>query len=56
MAAEGAREVIANRAEILYKGRTPKWRNWQTRGTQNPVRGDSGVGSIPTFGMTFFNV
>ena len=28
----------------------PKWRNWQTRRTQNPVP-FGGVGSIPTFGI-----
>ena len=27
------------------------WRNWQTRGTQNPVRGNSSVGSIPSTGI-----
>ncbi len=38
-------------AAIPYiEGRTPEWRNWQTRWTQNPVRGDSGVGSIPSSG------
>ena len=26
-----------------------KWRNWQTRWTQNPVRLTPGVGSTPTF-------
>ena len=31
----------------------PVWRNWQTRGTQNPVRGNSGVGSIPSTGTRF---
>ena len=31
----------------------PVWRNWQTRGTQNPVRGNSGVGSIPSTGTPF---
>jgi hypothetical protein len=28
----------------------PKWRNWQTRRTQNPVGREARVGSIPTFG------
>ncbi len=28
----------------------PKWRNWQTRGTQNPVPFTGSVGSTPTFG------
>ena len=31
----------------------PVWRNWQTRGTQNPVRGNSSVGSIPSTGTMF---
>jgi hypothetical protein len=30
--------------------RVPEWRNWQTRGTQNPERRKSRVGSIPTSG------
>src|SRR5919201_685763 len=29
----------------------PKWRNWQTRWTQNPVGLAPRVGSIPTFGI-----
>jgi hypothetical protein len=29
----------------------PKWRNWQTRRTQNPVGREARVGSIPTFGI-----
>ena len=29
---------------------TPKWRNWQTRGIQNPVPVIGGEGSIPSFG------
>ena len=28
----------------------PEWRNWQTRGTQNPVRFTPSVGSTPTSG------
>ena len=28
----------------------PKWRNWQTRWTQNPVRLTPGEGSSPSFG------
>ena len=32
--------------------RTPKWRNWQTRRIQNPVRFTPGVGSTPTFGIS----
>jgi hypothetical protein len=43
--------------------RNPKWRgvfvgrqrNWQTRGTQNPVRGNSGVGSIPSTGTNYLS-
>ncbi len=31
----------------------PEWRNWQTRGTQNPVLGNEGVGSIPSSGTPF---
>src|SRR5213078_4433159 len=33
-------------------GVKPKWRNWQTRRTQNPVGREARVGSIPTFGMS----
>ncbi len=29
---------------------TPEWRNWQTRGTQNPVSREGRVGSTPTSG------
>ena len=32
-------------------GLAPKWRNWQTRRTQNPVGLTPRVGSTPTFGM-----
>ena len=35
--------------DILYEYR-PKWRNWQTRTTQNRVPSGN-VGSIPTFGI-----
>jgi hypothetical protein len=28
----------------------PEWRNWQTRGTQNPESFQARVGSIPTSG------
>jgi hypothetical protein len=28
----------------------PKWRNWQTRWTQNPVGREARAGSIPAFG------
>jgi hypothetical protein len=28
----------------------PKWRNWQTRGIQNPVGFTPGEGSTPSFG------
>ena len=28
----------------------PEWRNWQTRGTQNPVGFTPRVGSIPSSG------
>ena len=33
----------------------PKWRNWQTRRTQNPVPFTGRVGSIPTFGTKPFS-
>src|SRR5438046_2674009 len=33
-----------------YSGQAPKWRNWQTRRTQNPVPREGRVGSTPTFG------
>jgi protein-S-isoprenylcysteine O-methyltransferase Ste14 len=32
----------------------PKWRNWQTRGIQNPVRFTPGEGSSPSFGSVLF--
>ncbi len=31
----------------------PKWRNWQTRWTQNPVRLTPRAGSSPAFGTMF---
>jgi hypothetical protein len=34
----------------------PEWRNWQTRGTQNPVRLTPSVGSSPTSGTSFQRV
>ena len=34
-----------------YSSFAPKWRNWQTRRTQNPVGLTPRVGSTPTFGM-----
>jgi hypothetical protein len=34
---------------IFHPVRSLKWRNWQTRWTQNPVRLTPGVGSTPTF-------
>ena len=34
-----------------YSSPKPKWRNWQTRWTQNPVERELRVGSIPTFGI-----
>ena len=37
---------------IISMLRLPKWRNWQTRRIQNPVRFTPGVGSIPTFGIS----
>src|SRR5919106_4948233 len=33
----GTPEYAVNKAEPAYHGRGPKWRNWQTRRTQNPV-------------------
>jgi hypothetical protein len=36
-------------------GLPPEWRNWQTRGTQNPESFQARVGSIPTSGTTLFN-
>ena len=32
----------------------PKWRNWQTHGTQNPAIFTGHVGSTPTFGTIQF--
>jgi hypothetical protein len=31
----------------------PEWRNWQTRGTQNPESFQARVGSIPTSGTKY---
>jgi TfoX/Sxy family transcriptional regulator of competence genes len=33
----------------------PKWRNWQTRRTQNPVGREARVGSTPTFGTMAYD-
>jgi hypothetical protein len=33
----------------------PVWRNWQTRGTQNPVPSNGRVGSIPSTGTSNIN-
>jgi hypothetical protein len=38
---------------LRLQAATPKWRNWQTRRTQNPVGFTARVGSIPTFGTRF---
>ena len=35
----------------VYDSAAPKWRNWQTRRTQNPVPREGRVGSTPTFGI-----
>ena len=37
---------------LILTTRQPKWRNWQTRRIQNPVRFTPGVGSTPTFGIS----
>ncbi len=47
--------ILASRRRLTgklpgYSSGTPKWRNWQTRWTQNPVERELRVGSIPTFG------
>ena len=45
-------EVVEKKGRIAYiDGRTPEWRNWQTRWTQNPVDRKARVGSIPSSGM-----
>ena len=51
-----ARKFVASYRRALlateagYSSFAPKWRNWQTRRTQNPVRRKPRVGSTPTFG------
>ena len=50
--AETSLKIKLKSVSILW---LPEWRNWQTRWTQNPVRGDSGVGSIPSSGMSYFS-
>ena len=47
-----------HRRPILLMGfaLVPKWRNWQTRRTQNPVPFTRGEGSIPSFGTTVLQV
>jgi hypothetical protein len=35
---------------LWHTGIAPKWRNWQTHGTQNPATFTGHVGSTPTFG------
>jgi phosphofructokinase-like protein len=52
----GKSAILPNRqpfttAEEGYASAEPKWRNWQTRRTQNPVGREARVGSIPTFGI-----
>ena len=39
--------LILNNQGLMSR---PKWRNWQTRRIQNPVRFTPGEGSIPSFG------
>jgi hypothetical protein len=34
----------------------PKWRNWQTRWTQNPVGRKVRAGSTPAFGTILFSI
>ena len=44
--------LCAHWFRTIYWGplRVPEWRNWQTRGTQNPVPFTGSVGSIPSSG------
>ena len=45
--------MMANHRKLLELWHTkiaPKWRNWQTHGTQNPAPFTGHVGSTPTFG------
>jgi hypothetical protein len=59
-AAAQGREVLADlvpgdrHEDLRYTGLlpVPEWRNWQTRGTQNPESLTGRVGSIPTSGTT----
>src|SRR5947208_10017981 len=52
----GKSAVLPSRRAVLGSWRAtlvfaPKWRNWQTRRTQNPVGREARVGSTPTFGI-----
>jgi hypothetical protein len=44
---DSERSVLNNHSLVSR----PKWRNWQTRRIQNPVRFTPGEGSIPSFGI-----
>ena len=42
--------TIFVRLTIILLSLAPKWRNWQTRRIQNPVRLTPGEGPTPSFG------
>jgi hypothetical protein len=44
----------ASRFFVTVLPRSPEWRNWQTRGTQNPVRLKPREGSTPSSGTIDF--
>ncbi len=46
--------LLKNRAKSSITTAAPEWRNWQTRGTQNPVDRKARVGSIPSSGISYF--
>ncbi len=47
---------VEKAGKITYiLGAVPVWRNWQTRWTQNPVRSNLGVGSIPSTGISYLS-
>src|SRR5436190_24389634 len=48
--------TLAAEADPRYDAGVPEWRNWQTRGTQNPVRLKPSAGSTPASGTIFQRV
>ena len=51
-----AKEEVASSSLVFRSNFQPEWRNWQTRQSQKLLRGDSRVGSTPTFGTMENNI